>query len=37
MVFLSRSVEFTAQWDRILAIGPLYHVTLEDLSVIRGV
>ena len=37
MVFLSRSVELTAQWDRILAIGPLYPVTLEDLSVIRGV
>ena len=25
MVFLSRSVELTAQWNRILAIGPLYH------------
>ena len=34
---LSRSVELTAQWDRILAIGPLYPVTLYDLSVVRGV
>ena len=36
-ISLSRSVELTAQWDRILAIGPLYPVTLEHLSVIRGV
>ena len=36
-ISLSRSVELTAQWDRILAIGPLYPVTLEDLSVIQGV
>ena len=35
-VSLSRSVELTAQWDRILAIGPLYPVTLYDLSVVRG-
>ena len=37
LVFLSRWVELTAQWDRILAVGPLYPVTLEDLNVIRGV
>ena len=35
-VSLSRSVELTAQWDRILAIGPLYPVTIDDLSVVRG-
>ena len=34
-VSLSRSVELTAQWDRILAAGPLYPVTLGDLSVIQ--
>ena len=34
---LARSVELTAQWDRILAIGPLYPVTLGDLDVVRGV
>ena len=33
MVFLFS----VAQWDRILAIGPLYPVTLDDLSVIQGV
>ena len=33
---LCRSVELTAQWDRILALGPLYPVTLDDLSVVRG-
>ena len=32
----SRSVELTAQWDRILALGPLYPVTLDDLSMDRG-
>ena len=31
-ISLSRSVELSAQWDRILAIGPLYPVTLDDLS-----
>ena len=36
-ISLSRSVELTAQRDRILAIGPLYLVTLYDLSVVRGV
>ena len=34
---LSRSVELTAQWDRILAIGHLYPVTLDDLYVVWGV
>ena len=28
----SRSVELTAQWDQILALGPMYPVTLDDLS-----
>ena len=31
-VSLSRSVELTAQWDQILALGPMYPVTLDDLS-----
>ena len=31
-VSLSRSVELTAQWDRILALGPMHPVTLDDLS-----
>ena len=31
-VSLSLSVELTAQWDRILAIGPLFPVTLGDLQ-----
>ena len=35
-VSLSRSVELTAQWDQILAIGPIYLVTGDDLSVGRG-
>ena len=35
-VSLSRSVELTAQWDRILAAGPLYLVTIDDLSAVRG-
>ena len=35
-VSLSRSVELTAQWDRILALGPMYPVTLDDLSVGRA-
>ena len=34
-VSLSRSVELTAQWDLILALGPMYPVTLDDLSVGR--
>ena len=36
-ISLSRSVELAAQWNRILAIGPSYPVTLYDLSVVRGV
>ena len=35
-ISLSRSVELTAQWDRILALGPLHPVTLDDLSLDRG-
>ena len=35
-VSLSRSVELTAQWDQILALGPVFPVTLDDLSVDRG-
>ena len=31
-VSLSRSVEVTVQWDRILALGPMHPVTLDDLS-----
>ena len=31
-VSLSRSGELTAQWDQILALGPMYPVTLDDLS-----
>ena len=34
-VSLSRSVELTAQWDQILALGPMYLVTLDDLSLCR--
>ena len=33
-VSLSRSVVLTAQWDRILAVGPLYPVTIDDLSAV---
>ena len=36
-VSLSRSLELSAQWDRILAFGPLYPVTLDDLHVVWGV
>ena len=35
-VSLSRSVDLTAQWDRILAVGPLYPVPLDDLSMDLG-
>ena len=35
-VSLSRSVELTAQWDKILSVGPLYPITIDDLSVVRG-
>ena len=34
--FLSRSVELTAQWDEILAVGPLHPVTLDDLHAVEG-
>ena len=36
-ISLARSVELTAQWDRILANGPLYPVTLGDLDMVLGV
>ena len=35
-ISLSRSVELTAQWDRVLAIGPLCPVTLADIDVCRS-
>ena len=35
-ISLSGSVELTAQWDRIFALGPLHLVTLDDLSLDRG-
>ena len=35
-VSLSRAVELTAQWDRVLALGPMYPVTLDDLSLDRA-
>ena len=35
-VSLSRSVELTVQWDKILALGPMYPVSLDDLSLDRG-
>ena len=34
-ISLSRSVELAVQWDRILALGPLYPVTLDHLSMDR--
>ena len=33
---LSRSVELAAQWDEILTVGPVYHVTLDDLHAVEG-
>ena len=36
-ISLARSVELTAQWDRILAIGLLHPVTIGDLDMVRGV
>ena len=33
---LARSSEFTAQWDRILAVGPLYPVTVGNLGSVQG-
>ena len=35
-VSLSRSVELAAQWDKVLAFGPLYPFTADDLDVVRG-
>ena len=35
-VSLPRSVELTAQWDKILAAGPLYPVTLDDFHAVEG-
>ena len=35
-VSLSRSLELTAQWDKVLALGPMYPVTLDDLSFDRA-
>ena len=35
-VTLSRSVELTAQWGKILSIGPLYPVVLDDLHAVEG-
>ena len=35
-ISLARSVELTAQWDRIVAVGPTYPVTLGDLDVVRS-
>ena len=35
-VSLARSVELTAQWDRILALGPMYPVSLDDLHAVQG-
>ena len=35
-LYLARSVELTAQWDRILAVGPLYPVTLDDLGAVQS-
>ena len=35
-VSLARSVELTAQWDRILGIGPVYRFPLEDLRAVRS-
>ena len=35
-ISLSRSVELTAQWDKVLALGPMYPVTLDDLAFDRA-
>ena len=35
-ISLSRSLELTAQWDRILALGPLYPATFDDLYFDQG-
>ena len=35
-VSLARSVELSVQWERILAVEPLYPVTFDDLNITRG-
>ena len=35
-ISLARSVELTAQWDRILALGPIKPVSLDDLHAVQG-
>ena len=35
-VILSRSVELTAQWGKILSVGPLYPTVLDDLHAVEG-
>ena len=35
-VTLSRSVELTAQWGRILSLGPLHPIMLDDLHAVEG-
>ena len=35
-ISLARSVELTAQWDRIVAVGPMYPVTLDDVHAVQG-
>ena len=35
-ISLARSVELTAQWNRILALGPTYPVSLDDLHAVQG-
>ena len=36
-VSLARSVELTNQWERILAVRPLYLVTLDDFECSSGI
>ena len=33
---LSRSVELTAQWGKILSTGPLYQIVLYDFHAVEG-
>ena len=35
-ISLARSVELTAQWDRMVVVGPIYPVALDDLHAIQG-
>ena len=35
-ISLACSVELTAQWDKILAVGPVYPVTHDDLGAVQG-